>query len=117
MQLQENLFRVILRKIAKRRFFVGTDFRVLNAVVAAVSVDSSFSNSQLERLALSLGHLEGSDGISIDVPTNGSPGAGGDQPVFLNRRLARKLWRAIMGDEVADFAERYPFTVTPGAPG
>jgi LCP family protein required for cell wall assembly len=116
MELQENLFRQILRKIARDRFFVGTDFSVLNAVVAAVSVDSSFTNSQLESLALSLGHLQGSDGISIDVPTSGSPQRGGDQPVALNRPLDRKLWRAIRDDSVALFALTDPLAVTPGAP-
>ncbi len=117
MQLQENLFRVILRKIASRGFFVGTDFHVLNAVVAAVSVDSTFTNSQLESLALSLGHLQGSDGLSIDVPTTGSPRMGGTAPVFLNHRVARKLWQAIRTDTVSLFAFAYPFTITPGAPG
>ncbi len=68
MQLQENLFRVILRKIASHRYFVGTDFHVLNAVVAAVSVDSTFTNSQLESLGLSLGHLQGSDGLPPGRP-------------------------------------------------
>ena len=117
MQLQENLFRQILRKIARNRYFVGTDFQVLNAVVAAVSVDSSFTNSQLESLALSLGRLQGSDGISIDVPTTGSPRQGGTGPVFLNHFVARKLWLAIKGDTVSLFALAFPSTITPGAPG
>ena len=117
MQLQENLFRAVLRKIASHRFFVGTDFHVLNAVVAAVSVDSSFTNSQLESLALSLGRLEGRDGVSIDVPTNGSPTMGDKLPVYLNHRLSKKLWSAIRHDDVAEFAHRYPSTVTPSAPG
>jgi LCP family protein required for cell wall assembly len=116
MQLQENLFRQILRKIARNRYFVGTDFTVLNAVVAAVSVDSSLSNSQLESLALSLGHLQGSDGLSIDVPTTGSPRMGGTKPVFLNRPVAKKLWHAINDDAVSLFALAFPFTITPGAP-
>jgi anionic cell wall polymer biosynthesis LytR-Cps2A-Psr (LCP) family protein len=117
MQLQENLFRVILRKIASRGFFVGTDFHVLNAVVAAVSVDSTFTNSQLESLALSLGHLQGSDGLSIDVPTTGSPRMGGTAPVFLVHRVAQKLWQAIRHDIVTLFALGHPSTITPGAPG
>jgi hypothetical protein len=86
-------------------------------VVAAVSVDSSFTNSQLESLALSLGRLQGSDGISIDVPTTGSPRQGGTEPVFLNHFVARKLWRAIKGDTVSLFALAFPSTITPGAPG
>jgi LCP family protein required for cell wall assembly len=115
--LQENLFRAILHKIANKRYFVATDWRVLNAVVRAVAVDSDLSNSQLEHLALSLGHLTSRDGVSIDVPTVGDPNAGFNEPVRLNSRLARKLWSAIRHDSVAQLARRYPSLVTPGAPG
>ena len=119
MQLQENLFRAILRKIASRHFFERgmANFKVLNAVVHAVDVDSNFSDSGLEHLALRLGDLEGRNGVSIDVPTTGSPRTGDKQPVFLIHRLSSKLWRAIRHDSVAQFAQRYPFTVTPNAPG
>ena len=66
--LQENLFRAILHKIANERYFVATDWHVLDAVVHAVSVDSDLSNSQLEHLALSLGHLTSSSGVSSTYP-------------------------------------------------
>jgi LCP family protein required for cell wall assembly len=115
--LQENLFRAILHKIANKRYFVATDWRVLDAVVRAVTVDSDFSNSQLVHLALSLGHLGSRDSVSIDVPTVGDPNAGFNQPVRLNSRIANKLWRAVRHDAVAGFAQRYPSTVTPVAPG
>jgi LCP family protein required for cell wall assembly len=53
-ELQENLLRAILDKIGSHRYFVATNYHVLYAVVNAVSVDSNFSNSQLESLALRL---------------------------------------------------------------
>jgi LCP family protein required for cell wall assembly len=115
--LQENLFRAVLRKIANRRYFVATDWRVIDAVVRAVSVDSDLSNSQLEHLALSLGHLSSRDGVSVDVPTVGSPDAGFTTPVFLQKGLADRLWRAIKDDSVAQLTQRYPSLVTPIAPG
>ena len=90
---------------------------MLDAVVRAVSVDSDLSNSQLEHLALSLGHLTSSSSVSIDVPTVGSPDAGFNQPVSPDQGLARKLWRAIRDDSVAQLAQRYPSLVTPIAPG
>ncbi len=116
-ELQENLFRAILHKIANRGYFQATNWRVLNAVVHAVSVDSDLSNSQLAHLALSLGHLQSSDGVSIDVPTIGPPNAGFTTPVLLQKGLADKLWRAIRTDTVAQLAQRYPSLVTPIAPG
>jgi LCP family protein required for cell wall assembly len=116
-ELQENLFRAILHKIANRGYFQATNWGVLNAVVRAVSVDSDLSNSQLVHLALSLGHLQSSDGVSIDVPTSGNPNAGFTQPVYLRTRLASKLWRAIRHDFVAQLAQQYPSLVTPIAPG
>ncbi len=119
MQLQENLFRAILRKIGKRNFFERgvANFHVLNAIVNALTVDTDFGASQLKHLALRLGDLEGRDGVSIDVPTTGSPRTGDKQPVFLIHRLSNKLWHAIRHDQVMQFAHRYPFTVTPNAPG
>jgi LCP family protein required for cell wall assembly len=115
--LQENLFRTILHKICSRGYFQATNLSVLDAVVRAVSVDSNLSNSQLVRLALNLGrHMQGS-GESIVVPTTGSPDAGLSQPVYLRTRIASQLWRAIRRDRVAQFAQRYPFTVSPNAPG
>ncbi len=117
-QLQENLVRAIVNKIASHRYFVATNFRVLDAVVHALSVDSNLSNSALVSLAERLGNLRGRDGTFVDAQVrNGSPVSGDDQPVYLNNRLDRKLWRAIRDDSVAQFAQRYPFTITPGAPG
>lgn len=117
--LQGNLIRAILDKIARRHMFshVMTDYRVLHALTGALSVDSDFSNSQLEHLALRLGNLSGRDGTFISTPVHGSPVSGGTSPVRLNQRLSHKLWRAIRHDRVAAFARRYPGTVTPGAPG
>jgi LCP family protein required for cell wall assembly len=117
-QLQGNLLRAILDKIATHRYFVATNYRVLDAVVAAVSVDSNMSNSELESLALQLGDLHGRNGTFVDAQVRGgSPTTGDNQPVHLNNSLDRKLWRAIKNDSVAQFAQQYPFTVTPGAPG
>ncbi len=117
-ELQENLLRAILDKIASHRYFVATNWRVLNAVVHAVSVDSNLSDGQLEHLALHLGALRGQDGTFVDAQAlNGSPTFGDDKPVYLNNRLDPKLWRAIRTDSVAQFAQEHPFTITPGAPG
>jgi LCP family protein required for cell wall assembly len=117
-ELQENLLRAILDKIAAKRYFVATNWSVLDAVVRAVSVDSNLSNSQMESLALRLGVLRGRDGTFVDAQAlNGSPTFGDDKPVYLNNRLDRKLWRAIRTDSVAQFAQEHPFTITPGAPG
>jgi LCP family protein required for cell wall assembly len=111
-ELQSNLIRAILDKIAKDRLFVATDFRVLHAMTTALSVDSNFTNSQLESLALRLRHLQGDEGTFITAPTIG--GSGGS--VYLTS-LARQLWSAIKNDSVAQFAQQYPSTITPGAPG
>jgi len=115
--LQSGLIRSILDKIAADRMFsrVGTDFRVLNAMAKALSVDSNMSDSRLESLALRLGGLKGRNGTFVTAPSTGSPLAGGDDAVHLTP-LSRKLWAAIRTDSVAAFARKYPFTVTSGAP-
>jgi len=114
MELQENLLRAVLHKIANRHLFLHPS--VLQAVAQAVSVDSDLSNSQLVSLGQRLAHLQSSSGVSIDVPTNGTPRRGGTKPVFLRSRLSHELWRAINHDTVAQFAQRHPSIVTPNAP-
>jgi LCP family protein required for cell wall assembly len=117
-ELQENLLRAILDKIGSHRYFAVTNYHVLYAVINAVSVDSNFSNSQLESLALHLGDLRGRDGTFVDAAVQPSGENNGyNQPVYLDNRLDRKLWRAIRDSRVAEFAQSFPFTVTPGAPG
>jgi LCP family protein required for cell wall assembly len=116
-ELQENLFRAILHKICGRGLFNPGNFSVLDAVVAAISVDTNLSNSRLEDLARNLAvHMQGK-GESIVVPTTGPADAGFTTPVHLRTRIADRLWRAIRHDRVAEFAQRFPFTVTPEAPG
>ena len=111
---QQNLIRAMLDKIAQKHMFshIATDYRVLRAMAGSLSVDSNFTNSQLESLALRLGHLKSRDGTFITAPTTGGPSGA----VYLTS-LTRKLWSAIRHDAIAAFARRYPFTVTPGAPG
>ena len=113
------MLRAILDKIARLGLFrPGADFAVLHAVVKAVSVDSTLSNSALAHLALRLSNLKGRDGTFVDAAVlDGSPLRGDDLPVFLNERIDAQLWQAIKDDNIAGFAQRYPFTVTPGAPG
>jgi hypothetical protein len=116
-QLEQNLLRAMLDKMASDRMFshVATDYKVLHALASACSVDSSFTNSQLEAMALRLSHLRGNDGTFITAPTIG--GSAPEGSVYLRKRLTRRLWSAIRHDSVARYAQHYPFTVTPGAPG
>jgi len=115
--LEQNLIRAMLTKIAQGHLLV-TDVRVLHAVASALSVDSNFDNPQLESLAQRLSNLSGSDGVFVSAPTvDGSPTSGGVGPVHLNTSISNRLWQAIRHDSVAAFAQQYPFTVTPDAPG
>jgi LCP family protein required for cell wall assembly len=118
-ELQENLLRTIMDKIARDGLFrPGRDMAVLDAVVNALSVDSTLSNSALEHLALRLADLRGRNGTFVDAAVlDASAFRGDDQPVYLNERIDRHLWQAITDDNIAGFAQQYPFTVTPGAPG
>jgi LCP family protein required for cell wall assembly len=116
-ELQQNLIRAMLDKLAQQRSLghVGSDLRVLHALARVLSVDSNFSDSQLESLGLRLAGLRGAKGVFITAPTTGQTPTTG--PVYLVAGITNKLWRAIRNDAVAAFALRYPSTVTPGAPG
>jgi len=115
-ELQSNLIRAILAKIANNHLFshASTDYKVLDAMAQVFSVDSDLSDAQLVSLGLRLGGLTSRDGVFITTPTTLNSGTGS---VFLRQPLARQLWSAIRGDSVAAYARRYPSTITPGAPG
>jgi LCP family protein required for cell wall assembly len=114
-ELQSNLVRAILDKIANKHLFshVRTDFRVLDAMARVLSVDSNFTDAQLVSLGLRLGGLSASSGTFITTPTTHSAGTAS---VFQRQPLDRQLWSAIRSDSLAAYARRFPFTVTPGAP-
>ena len=118
--LQQNFLRAVLDKLASQHMLshIATDYAVLHAIASALSVDSDFSNSELESLALRLGSLKGHDGVFVDAPTvNGSPTSGGTAPVRLSTRLSDQLWWAVRHDSVAEFAHRHPSLMTPIDPG
>ena len=120
MLLQQNLIRTMLAKIANRHLLSSpsTDYRVVHALSGALSVDSNFTNSEIERLALRLGYLDRKDGTFVSAPTRGALKSDSlTAPAHLRKVLDGKLWSAIRHDAVGAYARRYPFTVTPGAPG
>jgi LCP family protein required for cell wall assembly len=115
---QQALLRAILDKIAAEHLLSHptAGFSILDAFTKALSVDSDFTNSQLESLALHLHLLGAGSGTFVSAPVARTLRAGGHSAVRLNNRVSRKLWRAIRTDAVAAFARRYPFTVTVNAP-
>ncbi|HWG62279.1 MAG TPA: LCP family protein [Streptosporangiaceae bacterium] len=115
---QSSLIRAILKKIANHNLLSNplTAYRVIHAFTQALSVDSNFTNRELESLALALRHLGSNAGTFVTAPTHGSAIVDGQSAVFLKHRESRKLWKAISTDSVAAFAKRYPATVTPSAP-
>ena len=109
---QQNLIRAILRTLASHQLLANpvTMLHVLSAVDSMLSVDSDFTNTEVETLATELATLSGSDGTFLTAPTQ----MAGKQLVF-NPQISAQLWTAIRYDSIAGFAEEYPATVTPAA--
>lgn len=84
--------------------------RVLNALISMLTVDSNFTNSEIEHLAREVRDLTGSTDY-VTAPVHMRAGL-----VLLDRAISRQLWAAIRQDSISEFARRYPFTVTPAAP-
>jgi LCP family protein required for cell wall assembly len=110
---QQNLMRAMLTRLAQEHLLTNpiTSVRVLSAITGALSVDSNFSNTQIEKLAIQLGTLGTSSSTFITAPvkTAGST-------VTLNSAVTSQLWSAINHDSLTAFAQRYPATITPGTP-
>jgi LCP family protein required for cell wall assembly len=109
---QQNLIRAILRTLASHQLLANpvTMLHVLSAVDSMLSVDSDFTNTEVETLATQLATLSGSDGTFLTAPTQ----MAGKQLVF-TPQISAQLWTAIRYDSIAGFAEEYPATVTPAA--
>jgi LCP family protein required for cell wall assembly len=110
---QQSLIRAVLFKLANRHLLTNpvTMNRVLRALISMLTVDSDFTNSDLEHLAMELRGLSSRAGTFVTAPTHVVAGQ-----VHLDRAIARQLWAAISQDSLSAFARRYPFTVTPIAP-
>jgi LCP family protein required for cell wall assembly len=109
---QQSLMRAVIRKIEFRHLLSNpvTSYRDLHALISMLTVDSSFTTSEIEHLAREVRDLTGStDYVTAPVHTR-------DGQVHLDRAISRHLWAAIRQDSISAFARRYPFTVTPADP-
>jgi LCP family protein required for cell wall assembly len=106
---QQALLRAVLDKIAQEHLLSdpASTFSILNAFTKALSVDSNFSNSDLQSLAMHLRLLGAGSGTFVTAPVRGT---------HLNGAISRQLWKAIRHDAVAAFARSHPSTVTTAAP-
>jgi LCP family protein required for cell wall assembly len=109
---QQSLMRAVIRKIEFQHLLTNplTMNRVLNALISMLTVDSNFTNSEIEHLAKEVRDLTGSTDY-VTAPVHMRAGR-----VLLDRVISRQLWAAIRQDSISAFARRYPFTVTPAAP-
>jgi len=107
---QQALLRAILTKVASRRLLTNpvTTVKVLNAFTRMLTVDRSFTSTQLESLATEMGSLSPSAAAYVTAPVTAGT---------LEQPEASQLWAAIKQDSMIAFAQRYPSAVTPGAIG
>jgi LCP family protein required for cell wall assembly len=105
---QQSLIRAVLSKIANDHLLVNpvTTYHVLSALTAMLTVDSNFTNTELASLAGELKDLSSGAGTYVTAPSSGT---------VLQQPVSDRLWQAIRQDSIADFAQRYPSTVTPQA--
>ena len=76
-----------------------------------LTVDSDFTNAEVEDFAIQLDRESGSGGTYVTAPTYTASGQ-----VHLNSSVSNQLWAAIRNDSIAAFAAKYPATLTPSAP-
>ena len=109
---QQSLMRAVIHKLYVEHLLTNpvTMYRVLHALIGMLTVDSNFTNSDLEHLALEIRGLTGSS-TYVTAPVHYMGGT-----VYFDSAITRQLWAAIRQDAIAAFAKKYPFTVTPVAP-
>jgi LCP family protein required for cell wall assembly len=109
---QASLMRAVLGKLAGERVLTSplTMTSALSALISMLTVDSTFTNSQILSLATNLGGVSSSASTFVTAPTE----TVGDF-VVLNPSSGA-LWSAIGNDSIASFAQRHPDSITPAAP-
>jgi LCP family protein required for cell wall assembly len=109
---QQSLIRAVIRKLYLQHLLSNPlhGYRVLHALISMLTVDSNFTNSQLEHLAMEIRSLVGSS-TYVTAPVHYVRGN-----VYLDEAISQQLWAAIRQDAIAAFASKYPYTVTPVAP-
>lgn len=117
-QRQQNLIRAILAKVAAEH--LTTDpvaaYRLLSSVNDVLSVDNTFSDSDLVSLAVDLSRLRGSDFTFLTAPVKGFGVEQGQDVVYLDQTGCSTLWNAVRNDAVATWAQQHPAAVTPPVP-
>jgi LCP family protein required for cell wall assembly len=110
---QQNLMRAMLTKMTQEKLLTNpvTAVRLLNAIIGALSVDTNFSNTQIEKLALKLGDLGAESSTFITAPVTVS-----GPTATLDGAVDTQLWTAVKQGSLASFAQRYPSTLTPAVP-
>ncbi|HEY2277129.1 MAG TPA: LCP family protein [Streptosporangiaceae bacterium] len=117
---QQSLLRAVLAKLYADDLLRHPVImmRVLGSFKTMLTVDSNFSNSQIESMANQLAHLSPSAETFVTAPTrtDGSAATQANGPAAKLAPESGQLWKAINQDSLATFAQRYPATVTPAAP-
>lgn len=117
-QRQQNLMRAVFAKTATEHVLTDpvTLYRLLRALTRTLSVDSTFTNAQIDTLAFQLRGLRTRDVTYVTAPVSGFGWRDLQSVVLLDNAKCAQLWSAIRNDSVAAFAARYPAAVTPLAP-
>lgn len=117
-QRQQNLIRAVLAKVASEHLATNpvTAYQLLASAGNVLSVDSTFSDTELVSLAVNLARLHGSDFTFLTAPVKGFGVQQGQDVLYLNKAECSTLWTAIRHDAVAAWGARHPSTLTPAVP-
>ena len=115
---QEGLLRAILDKIAQEHLLNSPEsgFKILDAFTKALSVDSDFTTPTCGHWPCTCICSAPVPGTFVTAPIQRTLTFHGRNAVTLNPVVSGQLWQAIRNDAVAAFAQKFPETVTPGAP-
>jgi len=106
---QQYFLRAVFRQLRKEGKLTNPlqTSSVLRALTGAVSVDSTLSNGQITRLALSLRGLDLSSVVFATVPNAGTGSAGSQSVVRLSQKIGRGFWHAFEYDTLPAFMQAH----------
>jgi LCP family protein required for cell wall assembly len=112
---QQNFLRATMGKLLSKTHNIIAMTKVINVITKYLTIDSTWSNSEILNLALSLRGLHDSDVEFLTAPLGQyATSADGQSIVQLAPKQSRLLFEDVKTDDISDYLKKYPQTKLPG---
>lgn len=106
----QNALKALMQKVSATGLLADPTrtYSFLQAVTHWISVDDTFTSTDMATLALQVRDLRSSDVAFVSAPVSGLGREGAQSVVYLDQRVSTELWRAVADDRVDAYLNVHP---------